>query len=519
MSAIWLAHVTCYDPALPGNRVMYFSSQGYTTGATNYPASGAAHTPYDSRIMQPALMRRDCFDKGTTGGESSVGYGMLDLVNIDGGLDGLADVGLDGQSLEIIIGVVKPDSSGVPVWTTVLMGTMEQPQISWDKVSIILRDRQAQLAAKPLSPNTYGGTNSLPNGLDGVADLKGKNKPVCWGKVFNIVPPCVNTSKLIYQANDGVVADIPAVYDRGASITKGTDYATGTLLQAAAPGAGTYITCFAEGFFRLGSSPTGMITADVTQGATSANRTAAQILQAIVTGSGGVSSGDVTAADITALDSANSAEVGWWSFDASTCNAALDAIANSVGAYWGFDRLGKFRCARLEAPSGTPVANLQRADIIKIDRVATNDAGRGVPAWKVRLNYKKYGTAQTSDIAGSVTDAVRADLAQAWRNVESSDAAILTRHLLAPILDFDTLLIDATAAQTECDRRLTLYKAERARYDARIALDSALVASIDLGAVVSVTLPRFGMSGGKLLRVIGLRPDLRLNLLDITFWG
>lgn len=521
MASIWLAHVTCYDPALPGTRVMYFSSQGYTTGAGGIPPGGAAYTAYDPRIKQPALMRRDCFDQGTTGGASRVGYGALELVNLDGGLDGLADVGLDGQPIEIILGVVLPDSGGVPTWTTALRGTMEQPEIGWDKVTVLLRDRQAELAAKPLSANSYGGSNSLPNGIDGVADLKGKTKPVALGQVFNAAPPCVNTSKLCYQVNDGAVADIPAVYDRAVALTKGADYATNALLLAAAPGAGTYATCFAEGLFRLGSSPAGQVTADIKQGAAAGNRTAAQLAKAIVIGAGGVASGDVTAADITALDAANSAEVGLWSAagGAETCQQALDAICNSVGAWWGFDRLGKFRFARLEAPGGTPVAEIGTADIIRIDRVATRDAGRGVPAWKARLNYRRYWTVQASDLAGAVTDARRGDLAQEWRSVESSDSAVKTRHPLAPVLDWDSLLIDGTAAQAECDRRLTLYKAERARYEARIALDTDLVGVVDLGAVVRLTVPRFGMGAGKLLRVIGLRPDLRLRLLDLTLWG
>jgi hypothetical protein len=37
--------------------------------------------------------------------------------------------------------------------------------------------------------------------------------------------------------------------------------------------------------------------------------------------------------------------------------------------------------------------------------------------------------------------------------------------------------------------------------------------------VVRVTLPRFGLAAGRLLRVIGMQPDLRLNQIDLTLWG
>lgn len=515
MATIWLAHVTVYDPALPGNRVLYFSSQGYTSGAT-YPTGGVAHTAYEPRIKQPAVLRRDCFDRGTTGGESRTGYGALELVNLDGGLDYLADLGMDGQPFSLIFGNMERKAS--PTWTVALTGTMEQPAIGWHSVTIRLRDRQAELS-KTISPTNFAGTNALPAGLEGVDDLKGKPKPVCYGVVYNVSPPLVNTSRLCYQVNTSAVQSVDAVYDRGLALTKGADYTSQSDMEGTSPAASGFRVWPAGGYFRLGSSPAGIITADVTQGATSAARTAAQIIKAIAIGPGGIASGDVTAADVTALDTANSAEVGYWSDNGVDCNRAIDDIANSVGAWWGFDRLGKMRMARLEAPSGTPSAYLEPCDIIKIDRVANNDAGRGVPAWQVKLGYKLFWTVQESDLAGAVSITRRADLAKEYRTVEATDAAIKTSHLLATPLEYDTLLIDATAAQTEATRRLTLYKAERATITARLALDPALLATLDLGAVVRLTLPRFGMSAGRDFRIIGLQPDYRLRVIDVTLWG
>jgi hypothetical protein len=197
----------------------------------------------------------------------------------------------------------------------------------------------------------------------------------------------------------------------------------------------------------------------------------------------------------------------------------MDDIANSIGAWWGFDRLGKLRMQRLEAPSGTPAVYLVPADIIRIDRVANNDAGRGIPAWKVTLGYKKFFTTQPNDLAGAVSITRRQELVKEYRTVSTEDAAIKTRHKLATPLEFDTLLIDSTAAQTECTRRLTLYKAERATITARLALDASLISTLDLGVVVRLTLPRFGMAAGRDFRVIGLQPDYKLRLIDVTLWG
>lgn len=520
MSMIYLAHVTVYDPALPGERVLRYSTgAGFVTGtdAARRPAGVAAHVHYAPRIKQPAAMRRDCFSRGATGGASQVGYGELVLVNTDGALDGYLDYGLDGRPVEIIVGHMSPWQA--PTFSTVLKGTMEQPRIGWDSVAIRLRDRQAELAG-PLQATRYAGNNALPNGLEGVAgDLAGKPKPLAYGRVYNAPAPCVNTSKLTYQVNDGAVADIPAVYDKGATLTKGSNYATSALLQAATVTAGTYATCFAEGYFRLGSSPAGLVTADIIQGATAATRTAAQIAKAIATRTGGIPAGDIDAGDVAALDAANSAELGLWIDTETSFAAAIDQSAGAVGAWWGFDRLGQFRIQRLEAPSGTPVATLTEAELLKIDRVETTDDGRGVPAWRVQLSYRRMAAVQNTDLAGSVTDARRAEIGQAWRTAAAEDVSVKTAHLLATALEFESALVDAAPASTEADRRLALYKQRRDRFEVRAAVAAPLLDSIDLGAVVALDHPRFQLAGGRLFRVLGIRADLDAGILDLTLWG
>ena len=67
-----------------------------------------------------------------------------------------------------------------------------------------------------------------------------------------------------------------------------------------APSAGQDRVYKTGGYFRLGSSPTGQLTADVVQGSATSNRTAAQLVKAIVIGPGGISSGDVSSADMAA---------------------------------------------------------------------------------------------------------------------------------------------------------------------------------------------------------------------------
>lgn len=515
MASIWLAHLVAYDPAIAGTRPLYFSSAGYVTGMANLPPGSAANIAYEPRIKNPATIRRDCFDAGTTSGSSRVGYGALELINNDGGLDYLADLGLDGRALTLILGTVQPGQA--PVWTTVLTGTVEQPEISWSKVMLRLRDRLAEFD-KPACPTTYAGNNVLPAGLEGVAgDIKGQRKPRLYGSVFNVSPPCVNTSRLAYQVSEQAIATVSAVYDRGAALTKGADYVSQADMEGTAPAAGYFRVWPGGGCFRLGSTPSGQVTCDAKQGAAADNRTAAQVLKQLALDAG-LAAGSISAADVAALDVANSAEIGIWLQDQTTLQA-MDLAAGAVGAWFGFDRLGVLRMARLDAPSGAPVATLTSADNIKIERQATNDDGRGVPAWRYSLGYKPFGVTQDNDLAGSVTDARRAELRLAERTVEATDPTVKTKHLLASELSASTVLVDAAAAQTEATRRLGLYGVDRALYTARAGADASTLAAIELGVVLRLQVDRFGMAAGKDYRVLGYTADYRLSILDLTLWG
>ena len=508
----YLAEIEAYDAALPGVRTLYFSTHGFTSKASDTPAS----TFYEPKLKQPGLMRRDVFSQGATGGASTTGYGLIELVNL-GTLDVLADYGFDGRNFRILLGDVDAARSS---FTTVIKGTMEQPEFTWQNLTIRIRDRVAEFD-RTIQTTLYAGTNALPAGLEGTAnDLKGKPKPKVYGQVFNISPPMVNTARLIYQVNDGAIASLDQVYDQGVALTAGAVYSSQADMETNAPAAGTYRVWLAGGYFRLGSSPVGPITASVTQGASAADRTVAQIIKTIATGPGGITVGDIVAADVTALDTATgSAVVGIYLSEGETIKSALDSLTNSVGAWYSFDRLGQLRMAQLTAPSGAAAATFTRQEIIDIERTATADTDKGVPAYQVRLGYAKNYTVLSSGLAAGATAAFKAWLAEDYRAVSATDSAVLTAHLLSPVLEFQTLLVDATAAQTEATRRLTLYKSRKDRINLKVKVLPGVTDTIDLGNVVTVKIDRFGYTSGKLFRVIGIQPDYRIGTLDLTLWG
>jgi hypothetical protein len=449
-----------------------------------------------------------------------VGVGVIELVNEDGALDGLLKMGMDGRAVNVWLGLASGTYPGD--FAKVFRGTVEQPTCEDTTVVIRLRDRQQEFAAKPMQATKYAGNNSLPNGVEGTAaDLRGRPKPRTYGKVLNVAYPCVNTTRLIYQVNSGAVTAIPAVYDQGVALTPGTAHASQAALEGATVTAGTFDTWLAGGMFRLGATPAGLVTADVTEGANVADRTAAQIGNRIVgtSGPGGLSGAEISSADLTTLDTAFPYEIGIAVTDEMKVSAALDLVAASAGAWWGFDSLGVFRIQQLLAPSGSPVADIPQVRISRLRRVAVDMEGRGLPCYRVKLRYARLGTTQTTDLAGAVTDARRARLAQEYLESVSTDAAIQTKHLLAPELQFDTLIVNQSDADAESARLLTLLKAEREVFDVLVEATEDEMSAVDMGSVIKLTADRYGMDAGKDFRVIGIQPDFRQQTLDLTVWG
>jgi hypothetical protein len=308
-------------------------------------------------------------------------------------------------------------------------------------------------------------------------------------------------------------------------------------MEANAPSLGQYRSWPAGGCVRLGFTPAGTLTVDARTGANDAARTVGQILNAIASGPGGLTSGEISAADIAALDAANAAVVGFYARDEISVRAALEPIVNSIGAWFGFDRLGVLRAGRLVNPTGSPGVSFRRiragfgeeavpagaADILSIERKPLDDPGRGVPVTTCTLTHRRCWTPQTSDLAGSVlNDSTRREfLATEFRKASAADSTILLQFPGAGTRDFDSLIDEATAAQTECDRRLALFKVRRDRYTVTTPLTPDLIQALELGSTIELRLPRFGLNNGKLFTVIGLEISAggEKPVIEVDLWG
>ncbi len=489
---MWLLDVAALDAA-DAAVTLRFASGEYIDGSGNY---------YDLRMTQPALYQSKAFGSAVPGASrSSVGY--CELLNTDGGLDYLADFAVDGRSA-----VMKLRDADGSI-TTVLTGTVESMDFDDTKLRLKLRDPQQALAdAHPY--NVFAGTNALPAGVEGVAtDLKGKRKPRSYGKCRHVSPVIVNTSRLIYQVSDLTTATVAAVYDRGVALTPGSAYASIADMETNAPSVGTFRAY--QGYFRVGTTPTGQVTADVDD--------SVYLLGAVLSKIATEVGKTVNAGDVTALNSIG--EVGVFVNDTRTTQALFDLLVDSCGGFWYFDAAGEVRARQLLAPS-SPVLVLHDYEGVEISRRALGAGKNGQPIWRVRMTADRIEQVlNQTDLASIIASnpVLVARLSQQTREAVKETASVQTRHPLAAELVLDTALRSLTDAQTQADRLGALFAVRRDLVQYKGRLDPSIATSIVIGTVVTVISDRLGYAVGRDFVVIGYTLDARTSKATLDLWG
>jgi hypothetical protein len=235
---------------LAGEVIRFYSSHGYVTRPDDDPPD----TWYEPRIENALTFTRALVDGDRIGGRSVPGFGDVTLRNDDGALDALRGWGWAGRAIRVELGgpAFARGDFGV-----IFDGLTESVAFDDQTLRIEVADLQA-LIEQPLWSARYLGTG----GREGGVDLKGRRRPLCFGRVRNIepIPLGIVDGRLHYQFHDGPVAAYDAswhrVYDRGVRLAH----------VSANPGAGQWTLDTANGAIVLGGSPSGVVTADVTGG-------------------------------------------------------------------------------------------------------------------------------------------------------------------------------------------------------------------------------------------------------------
>lgn len=325
--------------------------------------------------------------------------------NAVGGIRGIA-----ANSTRIIavggIGSTSDDGTTWVAMSTPLSDTTQQAATVTQDELFIVANANARLWRSLDVSGTLWQTLAGPGGTPGVY-----NALAVGGGYMLAVSNAGSTTNAFWSIDDGAtwqagppahtnIALYAAAYGNGVFVVAGSggilaistsadDYADTTELlnDDIAPAPGTYKVYLGGAgggaFFRLGSSPFGQVTCDVLQGATAADRTAAQaFVQA--NQRAGNTTGDWSASDIIALDAADDGEVEFWAGPDDTdamCSDVADAAARTVGAGWWADTNGVIRIRQLTEPGTNLVTN---PDTITAGGGWTLEAGvAGTPAFSV----------------------------------------------------------------------------------------------------------------------------------------
>jgi hypothetical protein len=521
---IYLVDLNAYDPATDSEVVCRFSTYGFDAGGGVY---------YEPRIIQPGTLSRS-ISTGQIGGRQAVSYGEISLAAIDGGIDYLADYFFDAREAVLRVGRVGQPFDAFQV---IMRAQMEAVSVEREVVSIRLRDRAVTLE-RPFSTAKYLGTNYAPEvpegedevflGLEGTADdIKDRQKPFIGGRVSLMEPVMVNTGQLIYQCHLYRVDAVLNVFDSGVYISRDTDdYRTIEELQNEdfAPSAGYYrVYSGEEGtYFKLGSSPAGTVSCSLVESWT--RNSAAELIRRAIeyasyfspTSTAPSDAWDWHHWDLLALDEANASPLGIVLEDGETTASVLDRICESVGAFWGFDSLGKLRVVRIDEPAATPDLILGNQQMKEADRTPEGQ----MPFWSVTVQSDRNYITQDKNSMAGIVPAARAEwFASEYRKSNVKDEDIRTTRLLAQEGDYTSLLAGIGPAQVEAQRRLDLFSVRRDVGTITAPDPGQYGDALDLGKTVQVVLPRLGYNTGRNMLVIGIQTDWGRDQAVVTLWG
>lgn len=522
---------------LDGNgdpQTLKISTHGRSTADSS--TSPITQSFLDGRLSQPMDYDEWMYGANATRGEKSAGNGVMVIENADGEHDALIAASFDEQLVSVHRVLFQPNNvtaSGYVVATTPFSGYVESG-FSDEKATTLQLIGLNHILDKPALPDTYAGTNAAPNGIDGVAGtIKGQQKPRVFGKVYNIEPYKANNEKLIYQV-DGQ-STLPGfrtgwtIQPRDQYVALALDgtgnYANLAAMEATAPAGSQYRVCPTLGAFRLGSSPTGKVTCDVSNpplgGIAYCSPTPGAVneLHAVMRYMAVVAGAIATDAACNAsLDSIP--EVGIYMTGDVTWFQAMNLVAASANASWSIAIDGALYINQLTDPTGeTANATLTQNEIIALRRVRSADSDKGKPVWRVSVQYKKNWAPLTDgEVAGSVTLDNRTYATSQYLTAVAEDATVKTQYPQAPEITLATLIENETDAQAMADLLLAQYSVLRSMFIVEIPLfiDTP---DFELGDIIEIEYPRFGMDAGQKFQIIGRSIDAAAGTLTLTVWG
>ncbi|HYF87430.1 hypothetical protein [Azospirillum sp.] len=502
----YLMRAEPYDASIGAVRPLFFSDLGFTSE----PADSPSNTYFVRRIETPLAVRRSLFSGSAIGGYSETSFGSATLANDDGKLDWLSDLDWDGRLVEILY---SPQERPALADFTVLFSGAAEQLVPGDEIEIQLRDLLVLLDV-PASRGQFGGTG----GVDGTAELRGRDKPWLIGRRRQIEPVLINAANNVYMVDPAGFSSLLAARDMGVTYPAAVgDFASYTALVAASLTGTNVATSKTAGLIRLGQKPNGRFTIDA-EGVKVSGAWVyrfADLVRHVVTSMTTVTGASLLDVSFAAFNGLQPAVLGYWCDGSSVPKVrdVIDQLADSVGAYWGFGEDRLLSLGRYDGPAATADFEFTERTIIDL---TPRPVDRRMKALK--LGYRPFGVIFTADELDRVNVSA-ADL-EAFQNeyrwtAVATNAAAAGASLLATEEEGKTLFDTEVAATAERDRRLSLFSAKRKAFDVVVPLTPGLT----VGHTVKLTDSRFGLSGGWRGLVLEIERDANDETLKMTVQG
>lgn len=536
--------------------VLRWTTREFVTADNDTPAA----TPIEGRLRLDFEISRHCRVDPSTGmwdGLVMTSISEFELENRDRGLDllGLTHT-VAGRPISLYLGAASKDEYGriipppLSQYGFAWRGIVDGASYDGDTLRLVVQPDLKRLD-QPIQQTTYGGSG----GLDGTPELRNQTKPIMLGRVLAAEPVLIDPLRLIYQINDGGMLGIDRIRDMGVTLAATRDWDTyQQLLDLVSEGTpddppslmwGEYATCLAQGVFRLGAQPAGRVTVDgrglgdyvisvvdepFGDGTLFSDGTGFSNSRRSAPYAGGVKAltfhlltdalgldpvADVDENQILAKDDLT-AGIYLSPGGKMTAREVISWLMRSALMFVGRDRWGKWTVNKIEPPASVGIVTITQENLVS-DSLRRVDLPYRQPwsKWRVAWN-RRWTQLNDNEIALSVGDDTRNFLKNAADYVEMSDVALAVLFPERKVGVLESLLSERSDAEQILAELFQLYTRHRQAYTISAF---GIAGELDLGATITVQLPKLGMDNGKNLLVIGIEESGRTRTTNLVLFG
>lgn len=448
------------------------------------------------------------------GGKTVYGIGSIELVNADGALTPWMFSDLKGVVVRVFFGA--PDTA-LPAMLRVGRALIDRVVgVGESAVRLVLSDAASELDDQWQTATYTSGP------------LQGRLLPSVIGQCLSVPAQHTGAPSQVFSVHDsgaapaaGGLSQIAEVYDRGVTLTPGTQWAASSVGQ--------------QHGFTLNQSTAGRITAFVRGPSVDPSPFAFgrvhRVVEYALAVRRGWPSSRIDLDALTALHVETFALLGRYVDSSVTYAQLFTEIGDSLSAWWWIDADGRFQMRRWHLPSGAPVLTID-SNSIDGEVQPEFDAAPGLA--DAVLSARNWHVHSPDELATSVRDtAAGVALTRAYRNAtpfavhdqyahargaRGTDRLSADSDTSRPPADFGmpTLL---QSGVNEAAHRASLYAQPMWFWRVAAWMEAEAAASLQPGDVVMLKADCYGLDDGQLMRVVDVQCVLGEGRADLLLWG